>query len=329
MNSLIASLEELLDFSLSPDQMRGSYNVDVLEKRKCFLTVYKRIGSVLCSFRIFLVYACRGDTSELGENIRARSEQTTALCRRFFSACNIQFQFWGSKELLSSYRRVYDYSLELNFLECMTLGTQYVLLVKLRDYYEFITTDDFKLRKYLFDSNIRDFMGINAVNEDILDTLKDSGDIDFWWLNNGVTILSTAAMIVGKSICIKNVQIVNGLQTSECIFRHFSSISKEDNRHLLIKILTSQDNNVRDSIICATNNQTQVGTASLHGLVDLGQVQPRGDHQFAGFHFQLRAQVRIKAVPVPRSLRQPRRINVAFFGRPVYLVIPNGHVGEC
>lgn len=264
VNSIIVSFEELLDFSLTPGQMKGSYNSDVLEKRNCFHSIYRKIGPVLSSFRIYIVYACRGDTSKLGENIHARSEQATTLCNRFFSACIVQFQFWGSLELLESYRKIQNYSLELNFHNSLTLGKQYILLVKLQDYYKFITTEELKLRKYLFDSNVRDFMGINAVNEDILDTLKDAGNTDFWWLNNGVTILSTAATIIGNSIHIENVQIVNGLQTSECIYRHFSTGIEADNRHLLIKVLTSQDNNIRDSIIRATNNQTRVNTASLH-----------------------------------------------------------------
>ena len=61
-------------------------------------------------------------------------------------------------------------------------------------------------------------MGINTVNGDILDTLNNRKENeDFWWLNNGITILCSSAIAIGKSITIENVQIVNGLQTSECI----------------------------------------------------------------------------------------------------------------
>ena len=49
-----------------------------------------------------------------------------------------------------------------------------VVLASLSDYFKFITYEDKKMRKYLFDSNVRDFMGINAVNGDILDTLRKS-----------------------------------------------------------------------------------------------------------------------------------------------------------
>jgi hypothetical protein len=77
-------------------------------------------------------------------------------------------------------------------------------------------------------------MGLNRVNEDIRDTLKDAASPDFWWLNNGVTVLATAASVIGNSIHMDDIQIVNGLQTTESIFRHFNdSSSTEDNRAVL------------------------------------------------------------------------------------------------
>lgn len=267
VNSLIASLEELLDLSIEVKELKGAYNSDVLEKRAMMMSTYKKLATTRCSFNFYLIYACRGDTSELGENIIARGVQAETICRQCFSSCNASFQFWGSKEILEAYRELPNYSLSLDYQECLTQDEQYVLLVKLKDFYRFITSEEGKLRKYLFDSNVRDFMGLTSVNEDILSTLegeKGESSADFWWLNNGVTILSTGAIIIGKSITINNVQIVNGLQTSECIYRYFQKCDKDDSRLLLIKVLTSQENSIRDSIIRATNNQTKVETASLH-----------------------------------------------------------------
>lgn len=135
---------------------------------------------------------------------------------------------------------------------------------KLSDYFEFIS-DNGKLRRYLFDSNVRDFMGFNRVNEDIRNTLLKNNSPDFWWLNNGVTILATAANIVGKSIQIEDIQIVNGLQTSESIFRYFDNGGKDpNNRSVLVKVIVSNNDENRDEIIRATNNQTNVELAALH-----------------------------------------------------------------
>jgi len=138
------------------------------------------------------------------------------------------------------------------------------LLAKLEDYYSFVT-DEGKLRRYLFDSNVRDFMGLNRVNEDIKSTLENKLSPDFWWLNNGVTILATSASVIGDSIQLQDIQVVNGLQTTESIYRYFESGGKDTSeRSVLIKIIVSQDEDVRDTIIRATNNQTDVEIASLH-----------------------------------------------------------------
>jgi hypothetical protein len=108
-------------------------------------------------------------------------------------------------------------------------------------------------------------MGLNRVNEDIKNTLEDKNAPDFWWLNNGITILATSARIISKSISASDIQIVNGLQTSESIYRHLSHAPHEnEKRCVLVKVIVSEDSTVRDSIIRATNNQTNVELSSLH-----------------------------------------------------------------
>ncbi len=141
-----------------------------------------------------------------------------------------------------------------------------MLLATLNDYFHFVTDPETnKLRRYLFDSNVRDFMGLNRVNQDIRTTLEDRNSPDFWWLNNGVTILSTAASVTGKSIQLQDIQIVNGLQTTESIYRHFSrGGSDESDRSVLIKVIVLSEEAIRDAIIKATNYQTSVGLASLY-----------------------------------------------------------------
>lgn len=112
---------------------------------------------------------------------------------------------------------------------------------------------------------MRDFLRGTPVNEDIAESLRVPSAPDFWWLNNGVTILATSAALSGKVISLQNIQIVNGLQTTETIFRHFQNgTCSNDDRTLLIKVLVSTDALVRDRIIRATNNQNAVELASLH-----------------------------------------------------------------
>lgn len=266
VNSICTSLQELLDFSKSNKDLDGEYNEEIFEKRNIFISTYRKVATILEKFSIKLIFASRGDAkNELGDNVEARGKQIETICRENFSGCDAKFEFWGAEEILSAYRKKADYSLSLNVKECLSHGKQMVVLAELKDYFSFITYEDGKIRKYLFDSNVRDFMGINSVNGDILETLKSrKNDEDFWWLNNGITILCTSAVAVGKSITIENVQIVNGLQTSECIYRYFfEGKHDEENRVVLIKILPCESKEIADDITRSTNNQTEVMSSSL------------------------------------------------------------------
>lgn len=144
---------------------------------------------------------------------------------------------------------------------------EYISLVKLGTYFKFITDDNHNLRKTFFEANVRDYQGHNSVNSSIADTLEGAGSEDFWWLNNGVTILSTdIKMITNKSLQVVNPEIVNGLQTSREIFNYFfdrlESVD-EDKRTILVRVIKPESEESRDNIIFSTNNQTSIPKSSL------------------------------------------------------------------
>lgn len=264
LDSLVASISELFDFSLSPADFRGEYSESIVRSRENLKFTYRKVSPRLSKFSINYSYASRGDTKSIGESIRSRFDQVVAITKDAFGCCKADFTFYGSSELVELHRKMPNFCLELPYSKVLASGERYVLLASLKDYCDFVS-DNGKLRRYLFDSNVRDFMGLNRVNEDIRDTLNDDSSPDFWWLNNGVTILATSANVVGDSILIQDIQIVNGLQTTESIFRYFESGGTDPkSRLVLIKVIVSQDEDVRDTIIRATNNQTDVEIASLH-----------------------------------------------------------------
>ena len=137
--------------------------------------------------------------------------------------------------------------------------------LSLREYRKFVTDGEGKIRRYFFDSNVRGFLGQGGVNADILTTLRTKTSPDFWWLNNGVTLLATNAGVTGKVVQLREVQIVNGLQTTESIFAASTASNDyaEDDRLLLVKVIVSTENDIRDAIIRATNNQSPIPIGSL------------------------------------------------------------------
>jgi hypothetical protein len=265
IDNLVASVSELFDLAIGNADLKGAYSESLLKTRTCLIQAYRRVSPRLNRFTLHFVYASRGDTTNVGESIRSRGAQAVAIGTELFGNCDASFEFIGASELVSIHRKVRTFSLELPFLEALTRGERYVLLCRLVDFYTFVVDENQKLRRYLFDSNVRAFMGLNRVNEDIRVTLNDPESPDFWWLNNGITILANTATVTGKSIQLEGVQIVNGLQTTESIARYFGEGTGDPReRAVLIKIIVSRDASVRDAIVRATNNQTAVELASLH-----------------------------------------------------------------
>src|SRR6266568_5316195 len=266
INSLVASAQELLDLSLSPEQLKGSYSEEVLKARALLVLAYRRVSIAQPEITFRFLYVSRGNTTEVSDNVLARAKQLQSMASSFFSSCTARFDFVGATELITLFRRTKQFSLDLPFIEHVSAGGgSYILLARLDDYCHFVSDNAASLRRYLFDSNVRDFVRGSAVNDDIAESLRTPSAPDFWWLNNGVTILATNAALSGKTISLQHIQIVNGLQTTETIFRHFGKDQTySDSRTVLIKVLVSTDPLVRDRIIRATNNQNAVELASLH-----------------------------------------------------------------
>lgn len=267
LDSLLASVQELFDLSYSSSELTGKYSPAIKKCRETFVAAFRQLSLYRPTLSFRIVYASRGDTSLLGASIAARAKQLTDLLTSYFSASSATFEPLGASELVELYREVKSFALDLPVQECLTAGQEgYVVLAKLTDYCLFVRDDKGQLRRYLFDSNVRAYLGTNLVNADIAQTLSGSAGPNFWWLNNGVTILATSASLVGKTLKLKDIQIVNGLQTTESIHRHFQSTAQplQDTRSLLVKVIVSQEESIRDQVIRATNNQSTVEPAALH-----------------------------------------------------------------
>ena len=270
INNLLASLTELFDLSKSRSHLIAPYNDDLLDQRDLFCDTYKELAIRQPKLSVSFYYASRGDGALLADNVSARANAVVEATRGLFSDCGSAFEFLGASEILALARRQRSTTLKLTFIENVVsrAKSNYIVLSTLSDYFRFVTDEEGKLRRYLLESNVRDYMGTTPVNLDIAGSLGQRSRIDecdFWWLNNGITIIATAANSAGKELSLENIQIVNGLQTTETIFAHFKSDGfHEDERAVLVKIIVTKDKEVRDRIIKATNYQTPVELASLH-----------------------------------------------------------------
>lgn len=301
LDALVASLTELLDLSIDDRNLKGAYSEALLICRARLLVAYRKLAPRIATFKVFVAYVSRGNKSGgIGAEVKARSEQIVSLVHDCFNDAIVCFDFVGATELVELNRKRPKFSLDLPFVASLSSpGSNYILLVSLDDYFRFCSDESGKLRRYLFESNVRDFMGLNRVNEDIAHTLSDQDAPDFWWLNNGITILATSAWSTSSTLHMENVQIVNGLQTTESIYRHFSDQQmpyligggtvrdSSMRRSVMVKVITSSDEEARDRIVRATNNQTSIEQISLHATEKIHRDIEEALYR-AGFHYERR-----------------------------------------
>lgn len=255
-------------FNLSNDlkDFESIYNPTLIERANTFRSAYLNLAARHPELKITYVHASKGDTSSISRGVNSRARTLEETIKRYFHGVIIETKFLGARELLDASRLEKSYTLQLKFLEnYISRGIDnYVVLSSLKDLFEFVTDEDGNLRQYIFESNVRDFQGNVEVNRDIRHTLDTDDNLDFWWLNNGITILASKASIAGKTITLDDVQVVNGLQTTTIIYNHFKEGTvEEDKRSILIRIIVTEDAEARDRIIKATNFQTSIPIASL------------------------------------------------------------------
>lgn len=257
----------LLDLSKTITDFTARYNTDVLEAFTTFRDTYTRLITSRVKLKFRFYYATLA--SELHPNVIQQAKELKDTIRGLFPNAVVDVTFVDSDTLFDMYNAVIENRVNLRFADIPISPNQkkYVALVDLKSYFNFIVDDEGNVRKSFFDSNVRDYQGKNNVNSSISETLHRTDNNDFWWLNNGVTVLASEATLVNnRELQIVNPEIVNGLQTSMEIYNYFSEnreALESEKRSVLLRIIVPDNEESRDQIIFATNNQTNIPKATL------------------------------------------------------------------
>lgn len=261
IDKLVSSAKDLFNLEQDFDDLRSTYNAQVLQGARNIKRTCLELAPRFPITKIRYYYATKA--TEVHPNTQRKVAQLQEEIRRKFQSAEFSFEFLDSTKLLQLARRQPAASLTLKLTDT-PISTEggYIGLVNLQDYNDFITNEG-QLRREIFEANVRDYEGNVEVNEGIAATLNKPGTEDFWWLNNGITIISTNATERNKKLLIKDPQIVNGLQTSTEIQRYFKRNPPEDKRNVLVRIIVPGSDASSDKVIRATNSQTKVLPASL------------------------------------------------------------------
>jgi hypothetical protein len=261
-----ATFEILLDLERTEAELRALFSEAVVERAQVFRQAFTVLASRHPRVLLKFAYATKGDTGTVDPKVLTRASELRDRLGSLIYGSVAETPLVGARELLDLNARQRPHALQLRYQDNLTSGNSHVAIVTLDDYFAFITDENQALRSYAFDWNVRDYEGDVEVNREIRESLQDAESPEFWWLNNGVTVLCSTATISGRTFSLDDVQIVNGLQTSVTIYDHLSSASGDDasrSRSLLVRIIVTEDPPTRDKVIRATNSQTSVSAASL------------------------------------------------------------------
>lgn len=184
----------------------------------------------------------------------------------------VQFSPLGADEIQRAYQQSKNnITVEFSFANKVLLPdidgvTQaYFGVIPGKEYLTLITDHVGNIRKPLFYDNVRDYQGDNPVNREIAETLSEaSGQQRFAVLNNGVTLVTRGLKTTGNKFQITDYQIVNGCQTSHVLFDARDELG--DELHVPLKVIATDDEDIINAIITATNRQTEVTTDDLYAM---------------------------------------------------------------
>jgi Mn-dependent DtxR family transcriptional regulator len=220
---------------------------------------------------------------KLDEHLKAEIETKIKLLKDklMFDEDKLTISLLGIKDIMDLYNKNSSH-LEIKFNmdkqlvpypkdPTKIISSGYFGLIKLEDLLQILTEEidgDSRLRKGIFEDNIRDYLGSNEkveVNAGMKEVITGKSAHLFGLLNNGITIIADSVDIVSTEVTLTNYQIVNGCQTSNVIFECIDEI-KAENIYIPIRLIGTKDEETKNAIIKATNSQTGLKPEQLLAL---------------------------------------------------------------
>lgn len=178
----------------------------------------------------------------------------------------------GARELATYYRKTKEsvsttitFTNRLTIPEINGISEAYIGLIPYSEFLKIVSNEEQNLLN-VFEDNVRDFQGENNdVNSGIASTITNPGSEIFSVLNNGITVVASKISPTGNQFTIVDYQIVNGCQTSNVLFNNKKS-ENTANVVIPIKLIATEDDEIKTRITLATNNQTPIKKEQLASL---------------------------------------------------------------
>ncbi len=186
---------------------------------------------------------------------------------------NIDFIIHGANDLGKLYRKTktplsctIQFPNKITLPETLGIDESYYGFLQFSEFKKLIIDQNDNIQN-VFEDNVRDFQGLNAVNLKIEETLKSDNPHLFSVLNNGVTIVANEIKISGDKCTLFDFQIVNGCQTSNILYQN-RILDTLSNMNIPIKLIVTTDDDIKSKITVSTNSQTAVKKEQLSAMTD-------------------------------------------------------------
>lgn len=268
LDKLITTIPVLFDLEKNELALLSRFNSDLVEQALLLIEVWKNTAISGGKISLEYIYTCNASEIVINDVFKQKTNQLIEISKNCLSTNEVYFSAYSCNELLELYQKQKSNRLSIEFkdrplsTDFEDHGIGYIGTVKLANYKAFLKSENGDIRDDLFESNIRHFQGLVDVNKKIKQTIENPSDEDFWWLNNGITIIAEEPKEVGKKLSIENIQIVNGLQTSYSIFNNHNE-DQDDQRSVLVKVIINKNKETTDNIIASTNSQNPVSATLL------------------------------------------------------------------
>ena len=125
----------------------------------------------------------------------------------------------------------------------------------------------------IFYDNVRDWQDYNTVNSAMRATIASDKQARFVLMNNGITIIAKVLKQAGSNFTIEDFQIVNGCQTSNVIFDQRDKLA--ETMMIPLRLIATKDDDVIESIVFATNQQTELKPEQLYARTEFAKTLER------------------------------------------------------
>ena len=233
--------------------------------------LYTQIGKMQTEPRCCFYYVTAGQWTDAAEpKARLEDGQRQLEQLNIFSAVQLNpidaDRLKADRRLLNlSVERTIEFGKNAAFPTIVGVNEAYIGLLPGDEFIKLVSTEEGELNRELFYDNVRDFQGHNSVNREIGATIADQQQRNtFPLLNNGITIIARSMRRTGDRFHIQDFQIVNGCQTTHILFQHKSQVGPDV--FVPVKIVATEDSEVVNEVIKATNRQTEVLPEALESL---------------------------------------------------------------